>query len=348
LSVMLNHPPRAPAAVGAKVTAMVQLAPTATEEPQVLVWEKSPVVAIWVTFNAAVPLLVNVTCWAALLLPTTWLVKESDEGLNATLGAVACPLRRADCGGPVTLSVMLNHPPRVPAAVGAKVTAIMQLAPTATEEPQVLVWEKSPVAAIWVTFNAAVPLLVSVICWAALLLPTGWLEKLKLPGLNATLGAVACPLRLTDCGEPVALSVTLSLPPRAPAAVGAKVTAIMQLAPMATEEPQVLAWAKSPVAAIWVTFNAAVPLLVNVTCWAALLLPTTWLAKESDAGLNATLGTATSGEACELAPKPELPPTSRHQTKARAARCEPAGIISSSFEESELATTYISALACAE
>src|ERR1035437_5809335 len=155
---MLNHPPRAPAAVGAKLTEMVQLAPRATEEPQVLVWKKSPVAATWVTVNAAVPLLLSVICWAALLLPTTWLVKETVPGLNATWGAVACPLRRADCGGPVTLSVKLNHPVRVPAAVGAKVTAMVQLAPTAIEEPQVLVWEKSPVAATWVTVNAAVPL----------------------------------------------------------------------------------------------------------------------------------------------------------------------------------------------
>src|ERR1035437_1913999 len=345
---MLNHPPRAPAAVGAKLTEMVQLAPAATEEPQVLVWEKSPVAAIWVTVNAAVPLLVSVTCWGALELPTGWLEKLKLPGLNATLGAVACPLRRADCTKPGALSVKLNHPPRAPAAVGAKLTEMVQLAPAATEEPQVLVWEKSPVAAIWVTVNAAFPLLVSVTCWAALLLPTGWLEKLKLAGLNATLGAVACPLRPTDCGEPVALSVTLSLPPRVSAAVGANVPAIVQLAPMATGEPQVLVWQKSPVVAIWVTVNAAVPLLVNVTCWAALELPTGWLEKLKLPGLNATLGAATSGEACELAPKPELPPTSRHQTKARAARCEPAGIISSSFEESELATTYISALACAE
>src|ERR1035437_11100199 len=140
----------------------------------------------------------------------------------------------------------------------------------------------------------------------------------------------------------------LNHPPRAPAAVGAKLTEMVQLAPTATEEPQVLVWKKSPVAATWVTVNAAVPWLVSVTCWAALELPTGWLEKLKLAGLNATLGTATSGEACELAPTPELPPTSRHQTKARAARCEPAGIISSSLEESELATTYISALACAE
>src|ERR1035437_2073806 len=221
---------------------MVQLAPTATEEPQVLVWKKSPVAATWVTVNAAVPLLVSVTCWAALLLPTTWLVKESDEGLNATWGTAACPVPKMliDCGEPVALSVTLSFPPRVPAAVGAKVTAIMQLAPTATEEPQVLVWEKSPVITTWVTVRAAVPLLVSVTCWAALVLPKTWLVKETVPALNATVGDVACPLRRADCTEPGALSVKLNHPPRAPAAVGAKVTASVQLAPTATEEPQVL------------------------------------------------------------------------------------------------------------
>src|ERR1035437_7144152 len=103
---------------------------------------------------------------------------------------------------------------------------MVQLAPTATEEPQVLVWKKSPVAATWVTVNAAVPLLVSVTCWAALELPTGWLEKLKLAGLNATLGAVACPLRRADCTEPGALSVKLTDQRRGADLVGRKIIKI--------------------------------------------------------------------------------------------------------------------------
>jgi hypothetical protein len=48
------------------------------------------------------------------------------------------------------------------------------------------------------------------------------------------------PLRATLCGEPVALSVMVSVPVRVPVVVGVKVTEIVQLAPAATLVPQVL------------------------------------------------------------------------------------------------------------
>lgn len=55
------------------------------------------------------------------------------------------------------------------------------------------------------------------------------------------------------------------LPLRAPVAVGANVTEMVQLAAAASVEPQVEVWAKSPVAEIPEIFNVAPPLLVNVT-----------------------------------------------------------------------------------
>jgi hypothetical protein len=52
----------------------VQLAPAARLVPQLFVWEKSvllvPVTAIDVMVSVAVPLLVRVTSWAVLLVPT--------------------------------------------------------------------------------------------------------------------------------------------------------------------------------------------------------------------------------------------------------------------------------------
>ena len=61
---MLMDPPRAPLAVGLNVTLIVQLAPAATLEPQLLVWVKSPalepVTEIPVTLNAPLPVLVRV------------------------------------------------------------------------------------------------------------------------------------------------------------------------------------------------------------------------------------------------------------------------------------------------
>jgi hypothetical protein len=61
LSVTVKVPALAPVAVGLKVTLRVQLAPAATLEPQVLVWEKSPLTVTLVTLRAALPVLLSVT-----------------------------------------------------------------------------------------------------------------------------------------------------------------------------------------------------------------------------------------------------------------------------------------------
>jgi hypothetical protein len=50
-----------PPAVGLKVTLKVQLALTATFEPQSLVWEASPPAAMLVMLSTAPPVLVRVT-----------------------------------------------------------------------------------------------------------------------------------------------------------------------------------------------------------------------------------------------------------------------------------------------
>jgi len=60
------------------------------------------------------------------------------------------------------LSVMATAPVLVPPAVGLKVTLRVQLAPAATLEPQVLVWEKSPLAVMLVMLRAALPVFLSV------------------------------------------------------------------------------------------------------------------------------------------------------------------------------------------
>jgi hypothetical protein len=71
------------------------------------------------------------------------------------------------------------------------------------------------------------------------------------------------PLRLTVWGLLLALSVSLSVPVRFPAAVGVKVTLISQPAPAATEPAQVLVWEKSPLVVIVRGVRAPAPVLVN-------------------------------------------------------------------------------------
>ena len=62
----------------------------------------------------------------------------------------------------MALSAMVTVPVLVPEAVGLKVTLIVQEAPGPTLEPQVWVWEKSPLTAMLVIVRVAFPVLVSV------------------------------------------------------------------------------------------------------------------------------------------------------------------------------------------
>ena len=106
-----------------------------------------------------------------------------------------------------------------------------------------------------------------------LVVPTTRLANVTLGGEIVT-GQDPVPLRLTVCGLFAAASVNVSAPVRVPAAVGEKVTPILQLAPAATLPPQVLlAMAKSPVVAILVKVRAVFSLLVKVTDFAGLVLP---------------------------------------------------------------------------
>ena len=154
-------------------------------------------------------------------------------------------------------------------------TLIVQVPPAATELPQLLVWAKSlgfvPVSAILVMVKAALPVLVRVMVWAALVAPTAWLANVRLVGERLADGIAPCPSRRGSrvWGLPLALSATLSEAVQLPLAEGLKVTLIVQLAPAATELPQLLVWAKSlglaPVSARLEMLKAALPVLVTVT-----------------------------------------------------------------------------------
>ena len=71
-------------------------------------------------------------------------------------------------------------------------------------------------------------------------MPTAWLAKVRLVGERLTAGAVPVPVRLTLCGLPVALSVTVRAALRVPLAAGVKVTLIVQLAPAATRTTAII------------------------------------------------------------------------------------------------------------
>jgi hypothetical protein len=98
----------------------------------------------------------------------------------SVLGAVPVPLREAVCGLPAALSVNVTVPVALPEMVGARVTLIMQFAPAASVEPQLLVCAKFALAAILVMVSVAVPELVSVMGRGSLVVPWTSSPKVKL------------------------------------------------------------------------------------------------------------------------------------------------------------------------
>ena len=83
-------------------------------------------------------------------------------GERLATGAVPVPVRLTVCVAGLALSVMVKEPLLEPLAVGVKVTLRVQLALAARLEPQVLVWEKSPLAVMLVMLRVALPVLLRV------------------------------------------------------------------------------------------------------------------------------------------------------------------------------------------
>src|ERR1700761_7982101 len=113
-----------------------------------------------------------------------------------------------------------------------------------------------------VTAIGSVVVLASVNACAAEVVPRPCAANVALP-VSVPVSATPVPVRFTGL-RPFALLVTVSVPVRAPVAVGVKTTLIWQLPLSATEEPQLLVCAKSPVAAMLVIAIGEVPVLVSV------------------------------------------------------------------------------------
>ncbi len=293
-----SDPVRLPTVVGLKTTLIVQLAPGSSEAAQVLVCVKSPVMLMALMESATLPVLLRVTLCAALLVPRSCEEKLSDPGESVATAAVPVPLSVTAAGAGLLLLLSVSEPLRFPMVVGVKTRLMVQLAPAATEVPQLLLWLKSPLAAMLVTERGAVPLLLSVTDWAALLVLTACAAKASEAGENTATGTVPVPVMEIEDEAGVPLLVTMSEPVRLPVAVGAKLTLMVHEAPTANEVAQLLAWAKSPEALIWPMVNVPSPLLVSVTAWVALLVPTICAANVSDDGDRLATG---------MTPVPERP-----------------------------------------
>jgi hypothetical protein len=130
--VMVSLPVRLPVAVGPNVSVTVQLPPGAIDVPQSFACPKSPVVATLVSGIARSGLvLVSVTVFGALVVPTAWLPKLSDVGETVS-GKVPVPLNVDVRGLLVAFDTMATEPGRLPVAVGVNVTLTVQLPDGAT------------------------------------------------------------------------------------------------------------------------------------------------------------------------------------------------------------------------
>jgi hypothetical protein len=116
-------------------------------------------------------------------------VVETVTGVPVPL-VVPVPLKATVCGDPVALSVIVSKPVWLPAAVGEKVTEMVQVAPVATLLPHVCVSAKSPDALMEVMESAAVPEFVSVMVCAMLVEPVVCVAKVRLVGESVTAGVV--------------------------------------------------------------------------------------------------------------------------------------------------------------
>ena len=288
LSLKERLPDAVPAAVGVNVTATVQDPDALTElEVEHVVPDatvaKGPTTLIAVKVRLALPVLVSVTVCEGLVVPT-----GSDGKVGGadklTTGPVPVPLKLAVCRLPLALSVKLSEALRLPVTDGVNVTLTVQVllgVIVAPVQVSALLAKSLAFVPLIVTVEMvrlALPVLVSVTVCDGLVVPTGSDGKTG-DADKLTAGAVPVPIKLTTCGLPLALSVSVRLPERAPAAVGVNARSITQLLLVATgalivQVVPLAATEKSPVATILVKLRDAVPLLVTVTGVGALVVPT--------------------------------------------------------------------------
>jgi hypothetical protein len=223
--------------------------------------------------------LVIVTVCGALVTPTVWVpkVRLVDE-TDATGRSSPVPVSRIIWGLLGALSVRASDPTLVPTTLGVKVTLIVQF------EGGVVAWSatvqllfctaKSLLTTTLEMLRAAVPVFVTVRGRGVLVAPTACgLLKSKLVDDRLTMGAgPAVPVKSTTWGLPDAESVTVIWAVRVGGviAVGLKVTLIVHVPGVGTEDPQVLfEIAKSvlfaPVTAMLVILSTAAVWLLRVT-----------------------------------------------------------------------------------
>src|SRR5262249_48150563 len=123
-----------------------------------------------------VPVLVKVTLFDLLCVPTNWTANLTLVVESRTAGTpTPAPVRLTTWGLPAALSVIVIEAERMPTAVGMNLTVSEQVAPPTRDVPQLLVSLKSPGLAPFTTMleivRRALPEFVSVTTCGLLIVP---------------------------------------------------------------------------------------------------------------------------------------------------------------------------------
>jgi hypothetical protein len=265
------------------VTPIVQVAPAASGAEQLLLAIENatvfaPVSCQPMADSVVVPVLCTVIVCAALVVPPAWLPNDRLVGLTDIDDPAATPVpdRPTSAGLPDALLAMLTEAVFAPDPGGLNFTPIVQVAPAATAAEQPLLpIEKAavlaPVSVTPLTVSDVVPVFLTVIVCAVLVVPPAWVPNDRFVGLTDTVGPAATPVpdRPTSVGLPGALLAMLNEADFAPDPGGLNVTPILQKPPAAIAAVQPLlvienATVFAPVNVTPLTDNDAVPVLCTV------------------------------------------------------------------------------------
>jgi hypothetical protein len=237
----------APLVTGRNMTWVVQDAPAASVAPQVDVprakpADAGPEKAKLGCDSGDPPVLVTVTVFAPLAIPTCTLPRARDVGDTAIAGGFnPAPLSATFCArrASETVSVAVSYF----TADGRKVTEIPQEEFAASVPPQLLTAVKSaalgPDTDVPIAVSGSPPVSVNCTVKGADIWPRTVLGKASVVADKESVGpATPVPLKTADCIP--AESVMVAVPLAAPACVGAKAIAMEHEAPAASALPQVV------------------------------------------------------------------------------------------------------------
>lgn len=189
---------------------------------------------------------------------------------------------------------------------GEKVVEIVQEEPAESVNPQLLVSPKFaafvPPSVMVEMVSVAEPELVKVTVRGELVLPWSVAGKVTEVADSVASGTAPAPVSATVCGEPAALSATLSVPVTVPAATGVKFTGMVQFEPAASVVPQVVPDSENvalPVSVMAIPASEAAPVFESVTVLAPADVPNAD-EKLSEVGESDATGTGTGAAPAPL------------------------------------------------